>query len=224
MSTPYYEDDLVTLYHGDCREHRQWVNADILITDPPYGMNLRSNMGGEFGDLEIAGDGSLEIRDYVLQHWGTGKPALVFGRWSMPHPAGTKTVLTWEKGNHTGMGDLNIPWSPTTEEIYVLGKWPTRTDVGRASATIAVNAPMPSKSQGRRHPTEKPLLLMQELVARCPYGIIADPFAGSGPTLVAAQLLGRRAIGVELEERYCEVIARRLSQQAFDFGDWEDVS
>jgi site-specific DNA-methyltransferase (adenine-specific) len=218
---PYYEDDLVTLWHGDCREHRAWVNADILITDPPYGMALQSSRGGELGNLEIVGDHSLELRDWVLQQWGTGKPALVFGRWSEPHPIGTKTVLTWEKGNHTGMGDLNIPWSPTTEEIYVLGKWPVRDVVRRSAATIAVNAPMPGKSNGRRHPTEKPLLLMERLVQKCPYGIIADPFAGSGPTLVAASLLGRRAIGVELDERYCEVIARRLSQQALDI-DWED--
>jgi len=112
------------------------------------------------------------------------------------------------------MGDVSIPWGPTDEEIYVLGSG----FVGkRESNVIRAQTLMSSDSRRPDHPTPKPVALMEALIAKCPPGVIADPFAGSGATLIAARNLGRRAIGVELEERYCEVIVNRLAQQAFDF-------
>lgn len=214
----YYQDDLVTLYHGDClTEHREWMDADVLVSDVPYGMALRSGRGGAFDDCEIAGDGDTSVRDDALKAWGP-RPALVFGRWSVARPPGTRAVLTWEKGEHVGMGDLSIPWKPNTEEIYVLGSGFTGRRTGSVIKSLAIAGTVGQAGKGtRHHPTQKPVSLMESLITKCPPGIIADPFAGSGSTLIAARNLGRKAIGVELDERYCEVIAKRLAQGAFNF-------
>jgi site-specific DNA-methyltransferase (adenine-specific) len=205
---PYYADESVTLYHGDCREVPEWLAADVLVTDPPYGVAYSSGWDNQFRDVTIANDATVEVRDETLAAWGD-KAALVFGSWKMPRPAAVRAVLTWDKGT-VGMGALDLPWFPCTEEIYVLGRgW-------QGSRTSAV---MRHVGRNRDHPTEKPVALMLQLVAKCPPGTVADPFAGSGSTLVAAKQLGRRAIGVELEERYCEIAARRLSQGVLDFGE-----
>ncbi|MEO6628103.1 MAG: DNA methyltransferase [Aquihabitans sp.] len=218
MSDPYYSDDYVTLYHGDCLEIDAWLSADVLVTDPPYGMALSSGRGGHQGDLNIVNDGDTKARDAALEVWDG--PALVFGRWSIARPEQTVALLTWEKGEHVGMGNLRLPWKPNTEEVYVLGVWPDRT-VRRGGSVIrclAIAGTVAAAHEGRNHPTEKPLGLMSELIGSCPSGVITDPFAGSGSTLVAAKQLGRKAIGIELDERYCEIAAKRLAQGVLDFG------
>ncbi len=217
---PYYQDEWATLYHGDCLELADlWTCADVLVTDPPYGMALRSGWSGHFGDLEIAGDGTTESRDAALLAWGP-RPSLMFGRWSEPRPTGTRMVLTWEKGEHVGMGDLSLPWKPNTEEIYVIGSGFTGHRSGSVLKALAIAGTVGQGAAGtRHHPTEKPRSLMEALIAKCPPGVIADPFAGSGATGVAAKALGRKAILVELEERYCEIAARRLSQDVLNFEE-----
>lgn len=209
---PFYEQDGITIYHGDCLRVSTWSTGDVLVTDPPYGMCLRSGRRGAFGDSTIAGDTSTAARDAVLRAWGA-RPALVFGRWSVPRPAGTRMVLTWEKGEHVGMGDLQVPWKPNTEEIYVIGSG----FVGHRGSSVlrhhAIAGTVGNAAAGtRHHPTEKPLGLMRELIQKCPEGIVVDPFMGSGTTLRAALDLGRNAIGIEIEERYCEIAAKRLAQ------------
>lgn len=211
---PYFEDDLVTLYHGDCRDVTEWLKADVLVTDPPYGMGYRS--GRTKSHELIAGDANLDARDAVLEMWGT-RPALVFGTWKQPRPAGVRQLIVWDKRGGAGFsGDLKMPWADITEEIYVMGSgWVG----GRVPAIYSIPTLPPQSAKRPDHPTPKPVGLMESLIEKCPSGLIADPFAGSGATLVAAQRLGRRAIGVELEERYCEVIAKRLAQQPLDiFG------
>lgn len=228
--TLYYEDEFVRLYFGDCREDREWLDADVLVTDPPYGMAYRSN----------------QLRDEVVDMWGRDRPALVFGHWSVPAPVGERQRLIWHKAQTPGMGDLSIPWGPAHEEIHLLGKgWdvaarrprharprvrearpdrPGRKRTGSVITTTTGRGSQYGESSIHGHPTPKPVPLMEALIERCPAGVIADPFAGSGATLIAARNLGRKSIGVELEERYCEQIVRRLAQQAFVFDDWEAAS
>ncbi|MBM4580903.1 site-specific DNA-methyltransferase [Prescottella equi] len=213
MSVPYYRDDLVTLYHGDCREEVDWLEADVLVTDPPYGVAYNSGFASDSLARSIAGDTDTSIRDWALDQWGN-KPALVFGSWKPPRPAGTHTRLIWDTKGALGMGDLSIPWKPSDQEIYVLGKG----FLGTRDSNVLTCAPVQSMAKnGRLHPHQKPVALLERLIDKCPPGVIADPFAGSGSTLVAAAHMGRRAIGIELDEKYCEMLAGRLSQAALDF-------
>jgi DNA modification methylase len=205
---PYYEDDLVTLYHGDCLEVTEWLAADVLVTDPPYGVSFQSSWTTAANrHARIAGDESLVARDKALEAWGA-KPALVFGTWRVARPVNVRQRLLWVKGDDPGLGDLQMPWGFGDEEIYVIGSgWrgSRRTNVYKMPKVAAVHNP--------GHPTPKPIPLMEALMEYAPLGVIADPFAGSGATLIAARNLGRNVIGVELEERYCELIAKRLAQQ-----------
>ena len=205
---PYYQDDLVTLYHGDCLEVSEWLSADVLVTDPPYGMDYKSNRRPF---ARISGDKDINVRDLALDLWGS-KPAIVFGTWKRARPLAVKQLVVWDKRGGAGFsGDLNMPWADITEEIYILG---TGWKGPRVPAIYSVPT-LPSQVRPD-HPTPKPIPLMGRLIEHCPDGLIADPFAGSGATLIAARNLGKTAIGVELEEKYCELIAKRLSQQAFD--------
>lgn len=212
----YWQGDGIRLYLGDCREITEWLEADVLVTDPPYGMGYESNRNRDKRNVKVgtpvANDNDTTIRDEVLAAWGV-KPALLFGKWTCERPVATKARLIWDK-RVQGTGDLSIPWGPTDEEIYVLGSG----FVGKRGPNI-IRVQMLNSGDANRpnHPTPKPVPLMEALIAKCPPGTIADPFAGSGSTLVAAKLQGRQAIGVELEERYAEICARRLSQGVLDF-------
>lgn len=230
MTEPYYSDALVTLYHGDCRELDAWLAADVLVTDPPYGMGYESHAAKKYahrvrsGSLTITveGDKTTELRDGMLARWGDGKPALVFGTWRVYKPVGVQATLVWDKGDSPGMGQLELPWGNSHEEVYVLGPvgnengW-RRGANGRMASVIRVNGLASQHPDRNGHPTPKPVGLLERLMVECPPGSIADPFAGAGSTLLAAKNLGRTVIGVELEERYCEVIAKRLCQDTL-FG------
>lgn len=203
--TPYYESGGIRLYHGDCRGivELEWLSADVLVTDPPYGIDYQSGWESTMA-RSIAGDGDTSLRDGVLERWDG--PALVFGTWRIPRPAGTHTRLIWDTKGALGMGDLSVPWKPSDQEVYVIGKG----FVGRRDTNVLRFAPVQSMAKnGRHHPHEKPVSLMYALLQKT-RGIVADPFAGSGSTLVAAARLGRPAVGVEIDEDYCHIAAERI--------------
>lgn len=215
----YYQDEFVTLYHGDCLEETAWVDADVLVTDPPYGISYKSGMdrGSRTNWHEVInGDDSPQLRDAVIEQWGQERAAIVFGTWRVQRPEQTRQLVIWDKSPCGFMGDLTIPFGPTHEDIYLLGKkgW-TGT---REPSVIKAQMLMSGDKNRPNHPTPKPIGLMERLIEKT-VGAVADPFSGSGSTLIAARNLGRNAIGVELEEKYCEIIAKRLSQQAFNFEE-----
>lgn len=219
--TAYYQDEYVTLYHGDCLELAdKWTGAAVLVTDPPYGMDY-TGFGGRKGEprrstgrLAVAGDNTTIARDRVLELWGN-RPAITFGKWTVQRPANVKARLIWDKTPCGFMGDLSMPWGSAEEEVYIHGSG----FVGKREANILRFPTLMSGDANRpNHPTPKPVTLMEALITKCPPGVVADPFAGSGATLLAAKNLGRKAVGIELEERYCEIIAQRCSQEVLDFG------
>ena len=222
MTEPYYSDDRVTLYHGDCREITEWLAADVLVTDPPYGrawkqgeVNAPRGLAPSAHD-GIAGDADTGVRDAALALWGD-RAAVTFGDLMLPPPTRTRHVLIYDKGDAVGFHGAVGGYRRNAEAVYLVGSH--GSGLGGASCVLRTSVGHPgvlAKATG--HPHTKPLDVMCRIIHALPPGIIADPFAGSGSTLVAAKQLGRHAIGVELEERYCEVIAKRLAQDVLDFG------
>lgn len=204
MSEPYYQDDLVTLYHGDCLETTAWLDADVLVTDPPYGLGDRWQ-GGTWGAAEMYADArrwDSKPADDAIRKMATERPAIIWGGNYFELPA-SRCWLAWVKNPAMNtMADFELAWTSFDKPAKAYRS--TRNPDGQ-----------------RGHPTQKPVALMEWCLRFMPPGVVADPFAGSGSTLVAAVNQGRKAIGVELEERYCELIARRLSNQtmALDFAE-----
>lgn len=225
MTAPYYQDDLVTLYHGDCLMETAWIEADVLVTDPPYGRDWKqgdttSHFGWASNQHDgIARDATTAVRDAALSLWGASRPSLAFGDLMLSPPANTKHVLIYNKGETAGFSGAVGGYRRNVEAIYLIGKGWGGGLGGRTAVISTLVSTGGNLGRLTGHPHTKPIDVMGTLLASAPAGIVADPFAGSGSTLIAARNLGRKSIGVELDERYCEIIAKRLSQQAFDFGE-----
>ena len=208
---PYWTDGQVTLYHGDCREVTEWLAADVLVTDPPYGRaNEISGYKGtkRLRGARIVGDLDTTMRDDVLARWT--KSAVVFGDLLLPVPREARQVLVYRKSAVAGAHGTFGGFRRDAEAIYLVGPW-QYSGIGGRSCVLATGArDIPATRY--QHPHAKPVDVMETLIMACPPGVIADPFAGSGSTLVAARNQGRHAIGVEIDERYCEAAARRLDQ------------
>lgn len=228
MATPYWTGDGITLYHGDCRDLTDWLRADVLVTDPPYGRGLAGidttnrttgrTYTGTNHAAPIVGDEDTSTRDAALTLWGQ-RPAVVFGDLRIPPPANVKQIAVYKKPSDAGMRST-VGFRRDVEAIYLIGlpaSYGGRSSVIETATRMIGGTVGPAGRYG--HPHAKPVDVMADLIRACPPGVIADPFAGSGSTLIAARNLGREAIGVELDERYCETIARRLDQGVLDFGE-----
>ena len=215
---PYYEDDAVTIYHGDCRLVADWLKADVLVTDPPYGIRLKTNYAQRKREAlascndypPIAGDDIPFDPAFLL---AVGKPTMLFGAnyYANKLPASDSWVV-WDKldGLTSTKRDIGFNDQADAELVWTNFGGPARIIRHRWMGAMKAGA---EAGDRRVHPTQKPVALMVRLLEMCPPGVIADPFMGSGSTLRAAKDLGRRAIGVELEERYCEVAAKRCAQE-----------
>jgi DNA modification methylase len=207
--TPYYQDEAVCIYHGDCREVLpRLLPPEAVVTDPPYGIGFKSH-GQHFRDAAaIHGDESTELAEYV-RNWARGKPVVMF--FSPYRPLhGWRSVLAWDKGEHVGIGgDRETCWKRDFELIGVSDNGPLVG--GRDSAVLRYRALFPPPTG---HVAEKPEALMSYLIRRLGVSSVLDPFMGSGTTLVAAKRLGRKAIGIERERKYCDLANERLSQGA----------
>lgn len=196
---PYYEHKGIVIYHGDCREVLPELEADAVVTDPPYGLKFRET----YWDAEIPKWLELARSMSPLVIFTTAPTTL----WDYPRP---NWVLCWARPaamSRTSYGTFNH-WTPVV--VYGKGKW--NPDFKSIHAMVVGN-----ENAGLQHPSPKPEELMRWLIEGTEAQTILDPFMGSGTTLRAAKDLGRRAIGIEIEERYCEIAAKRLSQEVLSF-------
>ena len=223
MIKPYYEDTKagITIYCGDCREIMPTLGKfDLLLTDPPYGVKRDKGFEGFEG---FGGFGTpIARRRFEHDNWDAERPAadtllaavnacqlaIVWGGnfFADYLPQGTHWIF-WDKlQTMPTFGDGELAW--------------TNSNRKSVSKVVVQWNGLLGKERARYHATQKPLELMTWCIATYAAGFatILDPFMGSGTTLRAAKDLGRRAVGIEIEERYCEIAARRMAQEVLDFG------
>lgn len=220
LPKPYYEEPGITIYHGDCREILPYLpKVDLVLTDPPYGLGAaRKNFGGNGVKRHMTGlvaGKEIPKRDYGDAAWddtpadqeildlliAQSKHQIIFGgNYFDLGPA--KCYLVWDKlRGETDYADCELAWTNLNKAVRIIRyKW---------------NGFLIEKPEERTHPTQKPLEVMKWALQHAPQDVdnILDPFMGSGTTLRAAKDLGRKAIGVEIEEKYCEIAVNRLRQE-----------
>lgn len=207
LPQPYYEQDGITIYHGDCREILPLIESgsiDLVLPDPPYGIGRdgsRESTGSHGGRkaYEFMGwDSAIPEEEVFAEIFRVSKHQVIWGgNYFSRHLPPSMGWLIWDKGQRIAGSDAELAF----------------TSRQRALRSFTLNR-VEIMLDGAEHPTQKPLKLMRWCLAHFPDAhTILDPFMGSGTTLRAAKDLGRKAIGIELEEKYCEIAVKRLSQQ-----------
>ena len=214
---PYYDQDGITLYHGDAREVLPGLTADVVLTDFPYGIGL--DYGDEFEDSPEYLD---ELIATTLPPMLDAAPVValtcgIANIWRYPTP---KWALCWYMANacsSTGKWGFN-QWQP----VLVYGTDPFLSrGMGRRPDVIITAAPNTGADKNLGHPCPKPIEAWRKILYRVSPEegqTVLDPFVGSGSTLVAAKYSNRKAIGIEIEERYCEMAVQRLAQGVLNWA------
>ena len=190
--TPYYEEAGVVIYHGDCREIAPSLTFDAILTDPPYGVGIDYGPASE--DKDLAGT----VRWLLSFERPVVFTVIHRQLWEIPKP---QWLDVWHKPLVLGA------WSSV-----LLPHWEAVVFYGVPGRHVRGDVFRYNQARNNGHRTPKPVGLFTDLLRLLP-GVPLDPYAGSGTTLVAAKNLGRRAIGIEIEERYCEVAVKRLRQE-----------
>lgn len=212
---PYYSQDGITIFCGDCRTILPTLepeSIDLVLTDPPYGIALENHGRGDGRrkdrDWTINGDQSTEVGQQVIDYClAQGWPTVAFASPKKPWVGKWRSYLVWHKPGIGVGGDPELCWMADWELIQVANNGPL---TGPKESAV-LRWPTGSASF-RDHPTQKPIGLCRKLIDKHGGTMILDPFMGSGTTLRAAKDLGRKAIGIEISEAYCEIAARRLQQ------------
>ena len=219
---PTWSNDRCDLYLADARDVLPTIGkVGLLCTDPPYGVAFKSNWAGS-DHAEIANDKPEDasiVESVLALAWARldrDRHGYSFEVPLVPeeeHRA--RAELVWDKAR-TSMGDLSLPWAKSYETIHFVHKGSgVKTPAGGLSARMrkgsVIRVPSTGGSTAKRHPTEKPIRLMQQLIESSSLvgDVVLDPFMGVGSTCVAAILLGRRAIGIELDPGYFEIAKER---------------
>jgi DNA modification methylase len=212
---PYYSHAGITIYHGDCREILPTLpKCDLLLTDPPYGVGenahriaSRSKAAKTTDYGEFTWDTDPASRDEIEASLAAAKDCIIWGGnyFRLPPARGW---LVWDKQNSGNFADAELAWTNLKMSVRIFRfLWNGMIRAGEW------------RDKPRVHPTQKPTELLHWCIGFAPDAqTIIDPFMGSGTTLVASKNLGRKGIGIEMEEKYCEIAAKRLSQEVFDFA------
>lgn len=193
---PYYEHAGITIYNADCRKLLHRLKADVVVTDPPYGADKAGwDIWPEWiEDIAIAR--TVALLPGTMNLWRMGQS---FG--GLPYRWTLSAYLPTPAKSPLGLAH----WHPCV--IYAHEKVSLCCQKADAGQCLIVH------DQPIDHPTPKARTMMEWVLDRMPEGVVFDPFMGSGTTLVAAKNLGRKAIGVEIDEKYCAIAVKRLRQE-----------